>query len=99
MHSPTETDTGFNTNAPVEKTSESSAHDTAADESSQNFDRCLWPSPQWQTFVPTAPETYLWSQNSPQPAPFQFGSKPMVASAPVTPDVIPYHGKYTITSL
>lgn len=96
MHSPTKnTSEPPNVNAPIEKPSEDSTEAGPIEDSGQNFDRCVWQPPQWPTFIPTTPETYIWSPSSPQPTtPFNFGLKPMIASAPVTPDVIPYHGKY-----
>lgn len=61
-------------------------------DSFQDLNRCVWQQPQWSTYLPPTPGSYVWSPNSPPPTPFNYGMKPMVASAPVTPDVIPYHG-------
>lgn len=82
-------------NDQAESQPEPSVQEIHPDEAGQGLDRCVWQQQhQWQTYLPPTPDSYLWSPNSTQPVSFNFGMKPMVASAPVTPDVIPYHGKY-----
>lgn len=67
-------------------------------EDSYSFNRCVWQQQEWQTYLPPTPDSYMWSPTSPQSCSINYGMKPMMASAPVTPDVIPYHGKYFPTS-
>lgn len=64
-------------------------------ESYRGPNRCIWQQPHWQNYLPPTPDSYLWSPTSPQQATCNIGLKPMVASAPVTPEIIPYHGKYS----
>ncbi|CAH1173506.1 unnamed protein product [Phaedon cochleariae] len=45
----------------------------------------------WQPCLAPAPEQFVWPQ-SPGLTQGVFNFKPMVASAPVTPNVVPYHG-------
>lgn len=47
---------------------------------------------QWQPYMPQTMDPYVWP-TSPGITQNHFNLKPMVASAPVTPSVIPYHGK------
>lgn len=51
-----------------------------------------WETPPWNAFVQPNPDQSAWSPGTPQSM-LNFGLKPMIASAPVTPDVVPYHSK------
>lgn len=48
---------------------------------------------QWHPLLPPTPDPMMWPQTPTTPqSMFNFNMKPMIASAPVTPDVVPYHG-------
>ncbi|KAG5891944.1 hypothetical protein JTB14_002220 [Gonioctena quinquepunctata] len=49
-----------------------------------------WEQPQWQPYLTSTSNPFVWPQSPMHTqTPFQF--KPMVASAPVTPNVVSYH--------
>jgi hypothetical protein len=53
-----------------------------------------WETP-WSNGASVTPEKYVWSQPSTSSQNVgNFHVKPMVASAPVTPNVVPYHGNF-----
>ncbi|KAJ8955781.1 hypothetical protein NQ314_006848 [Rhamnusium bicolor] len=56
--------------------------------------RYQWDQTHWHTYLPPTPDPFVWPQTPATPqSMFNYNLKPMVASAPVTPDVVPYHGK------
>lgn len=62
------------------------------------WEQVQWPSPVHYvppeaSFFPSSPEQFMWAQGPTTP---YYEYKPMVASAPVTPNVVPYHGKCII---
>ncbi|KAJ8975252.1 hypothetical protein NQ317_012468 [Molorchus minor] len=56
--------------------------------------RYQWEQPHhWHPYMPPTPDPFVWPQVPAHQSPFNFNLKPMVASAPVTPDVVPYEWK------
>lgn len=55
--------------------------------------RYQWEQAHWHHVLPPTPDPMVWPQTQTTPqSTFNFNMKPMIASAPVTPDVVPYHG-------
>lgn len=54
--------------------------------------RYQWEQAHWQQLLPPTPDPMIWPQTPTTTPQNVFNYKPMVASAPVTPDVVPYHG-------
>lgn len=65
-------------------------------EATTSFDsmnKVHWNQQQWHPYLTPTPDPFIWPQTPTTPHNvFNFSVKPMVASAPVTPDVISYYG-------
>lgn len=66
-------------------------------ELNENVDYGNWQQTQWHNYLPSTPDSFIWTPTLPPPTPLNYALKPMIASAPVTPDVIPYHGKSLVS--
>lgn len=60
--------------------------DHAASPNVQPLAGYQWEQPQWQPYAPPV----LWDTPSDS---YNFNVRPMVASAPTTPNMVPYHGE------